>query len=83
MDPTDPEDAWQMRFSNVLAAFGYALYDLHHTNPWPEFTAIDKAISDIATDLWDKGFSQTEIRNACERAIADLTRYAAGVESRV
>jgi hypothetical protein len=82
LDPTDPEDAWQMRFSNALTTFGLALYDLHHTNPWPQHPAVDKAMSHVATDLWKHGFSVTEIRSALERATADLVTYAAGEEKR-
>lgn len=82
MDPKDPQDAWQMRFSNTLTTFGLALYDLHHTNPWPQFPAIDKALSDVATDLWKNGFSKTEIRKAFEDAIAAVGPYAAGEEKR-
>lgn len=82
MDPTDPDDAWQMRFSNAVEAFGYVLYDLHHTNPWPEIPAIDQAVGTIATILWNKGFSQTDIMRAYKSAIADLSNYAAGEETR-
>ena len=32
------------------------------------------------TELWDKGFSQSEISRAFEGAIADMPRYAAGEE---
>jgi hypothetical protein len=34
------------------------------------------------TELWDRNFSQTEIRAAFEDAISDLPRYAAGQERR-
>ena len=82
MDPKDPQDAWQLRFSNALHTFGLALLHLHHTNPWPEHRAINQAIGDIATDLWKHGFSHTEIRGALEAALTDLATYAAGEEIR-
>jgi hypothetical protein len=34
------------------------------------------------TALWDRGFSQSDIRSAFERAIAEMPRYAAGQERR-
>lgn len=82
MDPTDQEDAWQMRYANILEGFGIALYDLHHTNPWPERPALNLAISDIACDLWKRGFSETEIRAAYEFALAGLPNYTAGQDKR-
>jgi hypothetical protein len=36
----------------------------------------------LMTELWDRNFSQTEIRAAFEDAISDLPRYAAGQERR-
>lgn len=39
-------------------------------------------INTLMTELWDNGFSQTEIRVAFEEAIRDLPRYAAGQERR-
>lgn len=36
----------------------------------------------LITELWDHGFSQTEIREAFEAALAELPRYAAGEEVR-
>jgi len=34
------------------------------------------------TELWDRNFSQSEIRTAFEVAISDMPRYAAGEERR-
>jgi hypothetical protein len=34
------------------------------------------------TELWDRNFSQTEIRTAFEEAIIDMPRYTAGEERR-
>jgi hypothetical protein len=36
----------------------------------------------LMTELWDHGFSQSEIRSAFEDALSDMNRYAAGVERR-
>lgn len=37
---------------------------------------------DPLTSLWDRGFSQSEIRNAFERAVAEMPQYTAGEERR-
>lgn len=36
----------------------------------------------LMTELWDHGFSQSEVRSAFEAALGDMDRYAAGVERR-
>jgi hypothetical protein len=37
-------------------------------------------INTLMTELWDRSFSQSEIRAAFEAALADMNRYAAGEE---
>ena len=37
----------------------------------------------LMTELWDQGFSQTEIREAFEAALAAMPDYAAGEERRI
>ncbi|RZJ03402.1 MAG: hypothetical protein EON89_11835 [Brevundimonas sp.] len=82
IDPNDPDDAWQLKYSSVLWRFGEDVKALHQTNPWPELPLLPKAINSLMAELWDLGFSQTEIREAFEAAVADMPRYAAGEESR-
>jgi hypothetical protein len=82
MDPNDPNDAWQVRFSTVIYDFGVALRELHDNNPWPDRPLLPVAMNYLMTELWDHYFSQTEIREAFETAIADLPRYAGGDETR-
>lgn len=36
----------------------------------------------LMTELWDHGFSQSEVRCAFEAALGDMGRYAAGAERR-
>jgi len=43
---------------------------------------LDLAINTLMTELWDRCYSQTEIRTAFEKAIADMPRYTAGQETR-
>ena len=75
-------DEWQTRLYEASHRFSTALKELHQTNPWPENPVLEQAIDTLATELWDRGFSQTDIGTAFQRALADLTRYAAGEEAR-
>jgi hypothetical protein len=81
-DNSDSSDEWQLRYETAVFQFSNALKDLHQNNPWPELPILPKALSYLMTELWDNGFSQTEIRSAYEEAIAELPGYAAGEESR-
>ena len=81
-EPHDLRDAWQNRFHEVVWRFGQDLCELHQGNPWPDRPMLPKAINCLMTELWDKGFSQTEIRQAFNAAVTDMPRYAAGEERR-
>ncbi|MBD3837607.1 hypothetical protein [Brevundimonas sp.] len=81
-DLNNPQDAWQLKYSDVLWRFGQDLQALHRTNPWPDQHLLPQAINSLMTELWDAGFSQTEIRDAFDAANADMPRYAAGQERR-
>ena len=81
-DAPDFRDAWQNRFHNVIQQLGDDLSDLHRGNPWPDRPLLPQAINYFMTELWDKGFSQSEIRGAFNAALADMPRYAAGEERR-
>lgn len=78
----DLRDAWQNRFHEVVWKFGEDLSDLHRGNPWPDQPLLPQAINYLMTELWDQGFSQSEIREAFIAAVADMPRYAAGEERR-
>jgi len=81
-DTPDLRDAWQNQFHDVVRKFGEDLSDLHRGNPWPDHPLLSQAINHLMTELWDKGFSQSEIREAFNAAVADMPRYAAGEERR-
>ncbi len=66
----------------LVQQFGEALRELHQGNPWPDLPLLPRAMNHLMTELWDRGFSQTEIREAFNGAVADMPRYAAGVEVR-
>jgi hypothetical protein len=76
------EDQWQDQSMAAVHQFGLALKALHQTNPWRDLPLLPRAMNHLMTELWDHGFSQTEIREAFEEAVADMPRYAAGEEGR-
>jgi len=77
------KDRWQADLSEAVYRLSVSLRALHETNPWPEdHPLLGQAINTLATELWDRCFSVTEIRTAFEEAAADLPRYAAGRETR-
>ena len=75
------ESAWEGVCDNAVWAFGQQCRSLKDSNPY-DFVALDRIINTLMTELWDNGFSQTEIRSAYEKAIADMPRYAGGREKR-
>ena len=77
-EAADFGDEWQGQSFDAVHQFGLALKRLHQTNPWPDLPLLPSAINHLMTELWDLGFTQTEIREAFEEAVADMPRYAAG-----
>jgi len=51
-------------------------------NPHHAAAPLKHIINTLMTELWDRNFSQSEIRAALEAAINDMPRYAAGEERR-
>jgi hypothetical protein len=62
--------------------FGVACATFRDTSPFPQVVPLDVIINALMTELWDRCFSQSEIRAAFEDALADMNRYAAGEERR-
>ncbi|MBW4038992.1 MAG: hypothetical protein HIU91_08995 [Acidobacteria bacterium] len=78
----DAGDVWQRRLNRVVYEFGRELAELHASNPWPESGVLDVAMAQLATEFWDRCFSQTEIRAAYGKAMAELKHYGAGSDRR-
>jgi hypothetical protein len=76
------EGPWEGRCTD--AAYGFALRcaDLIVQNPHNIIAPLNLIIKSLMTELWDRNFSQTEIREAFQEAINDMPRYAAGNERR-
>lgn len=70
-------DAWQTAFDEAASRFSVSLKELHQTNPRPETQVLAPAINLLATELWNRCFSMTEVTSALNDAAADLPRYAA------
>lgn len=74
---------WEGRCYEAAFAFGRKCADLAKSNPYGDRSnPLSNLINTLMTELWDNGFSQTEIRTAFEAAIHDMPRYAAGQEQR-
>ena len=79
---TDLDEGERLHISAIDAAGAFAdmCARFHEGNAYPTVAPLEFAINTLMTELWDRGFSQTEIRKAFEDAVADLPRYAAGEE---
>lgn len=78
---TPESDAWQGRLLSTGYDFAEHCAQLRDTNPFDE-PALEAVAVYLATELWDRRFSQSEIKSAFETAVAQLKRYAAGEERR-
>jgi hypothetical protein len=82
MGDCDANDAWTGRWLDAVFTTAEVLAELHKTNPWPDNPLLPQAMIFLMTEMWDRGFSQTEIRQAFEAALDGMDRYAAGQETR-
>lgn len=78
----DAETQWVADSSDLGSDFARGCRKLCHENPSRHAAPLDHIMITMMTELWDIGFSQTEIRNAFSEAVRDITRYAAGEERR-
>jgi hypothetical protein len=80
--PMAEEASWELRLVDAAYGFGLRCAELVTENPYNYDAPLDGLINSLMTELWDRNFSQTEIRAAFEAAIKDMPRYAAGEERR-
>ena len=78
---TNGNDPWEGRATRAASEFALNCEKLRSENPYSE-AALVVIVNTLMTELWDRGFSQLEIRTAFEGAVIDMPRYAAGVERR-
>lgn len=70
---------WEVRCADAAQIFGRQCADLTKSNPYgAQVDPLPNLINSLMTELWDNGFSQSEIRAAFAAAIRDMPRYAAG-----
>jgi hypothetical protein len=83
MSQHDDDIPWEGRCYEAAWTFGRQCIDLAKSNPYgSQVDPLGQLINTLMTELWDNGFSQTEIRMAFEEAVRDMPRYAAGEERR-
>jgi len=75
------EIPWEGQCYEAAHTFALKCAELYSSNPYSE-VPLRSIINTFMTELWDRGFSQSEIRSAFEEAVADMPRYAAGEERR-
>ena len=73
---------WERRRLDAATQFAEWCVQLKKENPYPDTDALQCIADDLVTELWDRFFSQTEIRSAFENALVNLPGYAAGEERR-
>jgi hypothetical protein len=76
------EEPWESQCSNAAYNFALRCAQLVKSNPYSLPAPLNVLINTLMTELWDRNFSQTEIRVAFAEAIKDMPRYAAGEERR-
>ena len=81
MTTSGAEDAWQARYLSAACDFAEQCAKLRESNPFKQ-PALDEVAGCLATELWDRGGSQSEIRDAFETSVSSLIKYAAGEERR-
>jgi hypothetical protein len=77
-----PEDEWQDRGLAAVQEFAGILRRLHTSNPWPDLPGLPQAMTYLMTELWDRGFTQAQIKEGFESALAELPKYTGGEEIR-
>ena len=76
------EVPWEGQCADAAYEFALRCADFASRNPHNLAAPLNGIITSLMTELWDRNFSQTEIRTAFEEAIKDMPRYAAGEERR-
>ena len=77
----DDQKVWDAAI-NAAYDFGAQRAKFRDENPYEDVIPLNFIMNTLMTELWDRFFSQTEIRTAFERALSDMNRYAAGHERR-
>lgn len=79
--PDEIQIPWEGKCIEEAHVFAKRCAQLYAENPYSE-RPLERIINDLMTELWEMELSQTKIPTAFTDAIADMPRYAAGVERR-
>ena len=79
--PSEDEPPWESGWLAETHQFASRCATFRDTNPYKR-PALEEIMIYLATELWDRRFSQSEIRSAFESALKGLPPYAAGGERR-
>ena len=79
--PTEQVTPWESRYLAEGHKFALMCEQLRDSNPYDR-PALNDVVEYPMTELWDRNFSQSEIKAAFEYAVACLPGYAAGEERR-
>lgn len=82
VDDLSEGDKWQFRCNEAAWVIAKECAELAKSNPFNLPSPLNRIINTLMTELWDRNFSQSEIRSAFEEAIKDMPRYTAGLECR-
>ena len=80
-DELDEETAWNLKALNASYVFALACLEQRKNNP-SQKDVLTYILNDLVTELWDMGFSQSEVKVAFSDAVVNLRRYAAGEDRR-
>src|SRR5215470_14979021 len=78
----EQEVPWEGQCADAAYQFALRCAVLVTQNPHRVAAPLEHIINTLMTELWDRNFSQSEIRAAFAAAIEDMPRYAAGEERR-
>jgi len=76
------EVPWEGQCTEAAYEFALRCAVLVTQNPYKVAEPLKGIVNSFMTELWDRNFSQSEIRAAFEDAIKDMARYTAGEERR-
>jgi hypothetical protein len=71
------EVPWEGQCADAAYEFALRCAELVTQNPHNLVSPLNDIINDLMTELWDRNFSQSEIRTAFEEAIKYMPDYAA------
>jgi hypothetical protein len=82
MDALNEGDKLWVEALAATYEFSEACAKLNGSNSRPEINPLNQLITTLMAELWEKRFSQSEIRDAFQIALVEMNCYADGKERR-